>query len=1109
MGADLTADVTFLQGLILQDPRFTAAFMDDDLSSSATQAGPVVGHAVAQQDTNMVLETVGTQSADKALRVQVNYAGHPGTDEAQIVYSYDTEADTEKRGRDVPLTISDMEFIDYSSTAGEWAYPDAVACDSGKIVAVCQKLDTSHRIVAQIRDPSAGTWSEVEIHDHGSTYSDGGWPCLLLLPSGRLVTFFWAPASSGGNIGVRMHYSDDDGSTWTVGQRLCDGVRFTSASNNYKRLRATHLNGQILLTLSYQQPAGSPKHLLFQYASPSLGAAFSLISTLDTGNSRCRPLLLTLPDRIVVAYISHDGTNEVPYCRILGSAYDPLSSATAIKIVNGSTTHWGVVGTTTPDVFDDGEAELAGFVADDGSLYLWGLDYAGNRELVSLRSTDGGETWREDQGSSSSSNHDGTCLWQHGAATTYPTDFCAVWWRGCGVLIHTAAVVGEAGTDVGASLMATFFGGHTNVTMPPLLDIYGQEPWERAGFENTWLSFCRPDDLDWTYSSSGSPTVIANSKGIGITHTGVSDAGGWTQDITNDLSGGGIFLLEIDHEVNDQLETDVLVTISDGSSTSYTMVARVDGAAIAIYDIPGGTVTGSPVVSLVMDDEVMDGIQLLVAVREVGSTGKGAVWWRPRGPTDRKWTPAVSNRTLTSGTLTQARISFSTNAGQATGSAIYKLACLADGSYTGEHLAQGQDLSARLGTTVMPTPVYLDDGVSIYASAGPGYIPDAWHIDTRYTYGYRNTDPRTVPTVDLGWRTLNDDSDADLVWKIGASTADEHAQMGSYLALYLGECNWRTAELWGRTGASWAKILDIDMALATVPGGLGFTRKGYNILPNLAAGSNLSDFLQEHILAGSTWDYDDDTTPPRKISTNTSGAWTLAATATVKPPRLLLSTYETTDPTSGTTGRIWSKEAVVMLPRTLASSYDAVRLRIKAHTTADGYFNTGIALLGWFMPFGEVYSQGRSISIEPNYEMSTGRSGARTVRALGRSRRAVEFDWTDGVWTEGLATPIAQPDYWRYLSSGEPVAHPASVAWDVMGAYERAKGAVEPCAYVARVPVQPGPTLTTNTITNRGLFLYGRLVSEAVRIDVAEGDEWSTTRPEYVRVNTTRIEEEV
>ena len=738
-------------------------------------------------------------------------------------------------------------------------------------------------------------------------------------------------------------------------------------------------------------------------------------------------------------------------------------------------------------------------------------DSGGSKETFVIRSIDGGETWTSP--GNSATNHSGACLYMNSNTKHYMTNLAAVSWRGRGVLIHPAQADPEGTLDLSGSLMCSFLGGHSSLTMPPLSLTAPHQVEERASFNHTWLPFLPPDELT-QYTKLGSAAAALVKDGVQFIINSPGIFGGYRQLLTPTTpTTGAMLLVEVLHTGDSGLDTQIMLSVSDGG-TSFGLGIEIDDAGMVLKNAPSGALTGGTLATTGSSPVATTGMQVLLAVQQdSGGTYVGRAWYRAPGPETSKWVPVTTNAlALTPGADPQGRVVFKTKPGFTGGSATarYKMALLCDFE-TGGHLVNNQPLEDKLGRTVMPTPVWVDDGVSIQADDGPSVHGDIWHIDTRYTYGYRNTDPRKVASPQLGWRTLNDDSDADLVWQLGEDTADEHGQMGAYFAMYLGELNWRTGEVWARSGATWTKILDIDTALTSTPTTLSYTRKGFNILPDLSGLGSLDSFLTEHTLEGCTWDYGDNVTQPRKIATNTSGAWTWSSTATVKPPRLLLESYATADPGSGSTGRIWSKEAIVVLPRTLLSSYDAVRLRVKAQTTADGDLRTGVAMVGWMHVFAQVYSQGRGLTVTPNNETTTGRNGVRTVRNLGRNRRAVEFDWTaEPLVTQGLYDSPAQPDYWRYLaSSGEPVAHPAATASDMMGAYARAMGSKEPVVYVARAPDQAGPGLVTVTLTNRELFLYGRLMSDTVRIDAVEGDEWSGERPELRRVNVTLVEGEV
>lgn len=1101
MGTDRTSSTPFLQGLLLQGSRYIAANIDLSLTAGgatpATQAGPKPGQPVAQQDSDMVLDTTGSQSADKAMRVQVQRSGHPGTDDGSIVWRY--QGEDLWTGWDAPLSISDFEYVDVSNTNDAWEFPDAVVTTTGKIVAVVQKAN--RYVTCWWRDPDAATWNEKEIYDSNGTFSGGAQarPCVLLLPSGRLLCFFWITESGTSLATIRMHYSDDDGATWTVGQFDCLDAPVSTMVYNLGRLRACYLNGQVMLVCSVERT--SPVHQIFQYASDDLGCNFALIDTLSSGNSRVAPVLLVnrTQDRIIFAYVSYGSSGQVsPYVRVLGSASEPISGASFSNVVVGNA-EWGLHSAGSFSAF-----ELAGYCDEDGNLYLFGNDHdaagGAKREITVLRSADDGETWVA-PGDSSAVNHDSASVWYGNDAAYYLRDYCTVGWRGMGVLIHMAAVNSEEATNPFAdSLMATFLGGHTRVCQPQYGDISDDRIGGRASWERTWLPFTKPEDLPfWGITTAGSPVEGHGVKGRNVTHTTTSDQVYWSGTPTTAIDEGVIFLSEFETDTNDSLEVVIDMQVSNGTTKHNNIQVIVDGTGLEVFDVgTGSTSKGTAAAG------AADGIQIIAALAE----DVCSVWYRLKG-TDtawQQWVNVVDGAALSSGVATTNHITIGTLTGQASGTASFKLMCHSEGTYTGAQLAGGQTNPRRLlGRTIVPTPIYLNDGLSIFASDGPGVRPDRWHIDTAYTYAATNTDPRQVATPAYGHRTLSDSADADINWVVGESTSDEHGLMNPVLSLYIGNANWRTAELYGRSGGTWSKIADIDMASGATS--LKYTRSGDKILCDTSGGLFVDRYILEHILAGSTWDYGTGT--PRKIRSNSGGAWTPASVGTVRTPVIELETYATGDSASGSSGAIWSKDAVVLVPLTATDDYDAFRLRILTQTTADGYFETGVLMLGYLLPFGTITSMGRAQEVESNNAITTSRNGVRTVRSLGDGRRSVDFDWTEGVFMEDLASSIADTSYIRHTAStGAVIATPEAVPFDMHGAYLRASGAAEPVVYLARAAIGAGPGSVVQVITNRALFLYGRLVSESFRLDTAEGNEWSTDRPEYIRVNTTRIEEE-
>ena len=82
MSTDRIADFTDFRGVLVPDPRITSV---DTTNSTLTQAGPRVGVPDAQGQTEMVLQSGGTQAASTTLQVQALFAGMPEMDGAAQV----------------------------------------------------------------------------------------------------------------------------------------------------------------------------------------------------------------------------------------------------------------------------------------------------------------------------------------------------------------------------------------------------------------------------------------------------------------------------------------------------------------------------------------------------------------------------------------------------------------------------------------------------------------------------------------------------------------------------------------------------------------------------------------------------------------------------------------------------------------------------------------------------------------------------------------------------------------------------------------------------------------------------------------------------------------
>jgi len=1079
MGSDLTGDYGALRGLLIQDPRIDYSKFSPSLST-LTQAGPLPGVPVAQQDTEMLLETTGTQAASKELRVRTIESGHPDTDAARFVWRYN--GDPLWRGWDSPTTISGFEFIDRSTTADYWKFPHAVTTADGKIVAVAQRQ--KRRIYAYTRS-AAGVWgSGVEIYDRGSTYTNRASPCLVLLPSGRLLCFFWR--EKGSKASIWLYYSDDDGASWTVGSRAALSSSISTSTYAQKRIRAAYLDGQIILIGWLTNSTSEEIH---QWASSDLGSSFQKIDSLITLNKDygC-PDVIAHNGALHVAYLYSDGTDIKPFVRRLGSAFETISSAAEVLATSAANAmQWGKI---LSNVYS--ESDLALWADEDGSMYVAGLDHdaAGGalKEMMLSRSADNGETWST-LGSSSAGNGTGSAVWFGKDANTYPRDFCAVAALGQTVMLHRFKADPGTADD---SLCALTLGGYTTVEIPEL-DALDLALVNRAGWEITWLPFDLPNDTSWGRSASSSGADALAAEGVRITHTGTSDDIAYyvtpTQDVESmllvqpSLSGGGPSgYVQIRTTNGTNLDVDVEITIT--ALGVLTMTDKNSGSTLA-------SVSGV---------SVLNGIQILLAVSDP-TTAKASAWYRASTTsTDRQWAAIGTNKALTTGTVSSGTIRWGSVPG-VVGNISYRLACATWGTYAGVGLSGGQsNPDDLLGRAIMPSPVYVDGGVSLKAADGPTFRNDQWNIDTRYEHAIDHIHTDVSPSPRRVWRST-DTTQHEIVWETSTTVSDVSQFVEDLFGVHLARVNWRTGSFWGRSsGGSWVKILDIDTASGQ--SGLKFTRDGCTVGPDPTGGNDGAVWWPLDCLEGCYWD---NGTQIRKIHTNTPGAWLKSSTAAnARQVRIVIEDHATGDLSSGSAGAIRGRDCTVVTPIEAATKYSAYKLRIDSQNTAEGYFTVGACIFGPVVVMGGEYGWGRGLSASTSIQRTQGRGGTRSARQLAPVRRAVELGWPDGLDVSGVGHATPDADFYRAFTAGPIVAGDGDALWSLrglLGLLSRSDGLV---TYIPRFPIEGSST--TVTITHREQHLYGRVMSDVHRVDNVQGEEWVD---EVLRGGRIRIEEEL
>lgn len=1103
MGTALTR--TYLRGLLIPDPRITYDDAYSSTLSSVTQAGPVPGEAVATTDTYATLVATGEQTG-VGVEVQTMRAGMPGIDGAGFVWR--STGDTAYRGFDVPQIITGFQHAEYTTTANKYRDPCALACASGAMVIAYEDI-VSGAVDVSYRSATAASWTNVQVFSHvgatGAVYVTGARPCIVQLPSGRVLCFYCVEDTVAATVNVWMSYSDDDGVTWSSGQRYCLEASISTATSSIRRLRAAYYGGQIVLMVSVIDTSVAYDPRLAQYASADLGSSFQLVDQftgVDEANHGGLGDVVALTGGFLIAYVREEthatyGILRRPWSRRIGTAYARFTVATEVRMQDASNPmSWA---TSASGGFNDGDMALC---ADDvGRVYAFGRDIdAAGDDAVAVRYTqDDGDTW-SGMGSSSQQTTK-AMLWQGRSASTHPRYLAACWQRGRAIIAHQHnSVVATAESTV--SIMAV--GGWATVQLPALTGPQTHDT--MAAWERTWLPYDFPEVQDatsWAYTSTGTPTRAQSALGMTITGV-VGDAATWTGSPTGTMAQGVI--AEGWVEVNAGAAT-IRVRAGVAGPESYEASVVATPTTISVLDV-----TGAVTIATINTTAAASGVWLRIAVgNTAGATGSVTAWYASgaRGDAeDRAWVQVGRTDALVQGISTTHRVQFVSGVGGAlTIDHVWRWMSYVSGSYAGTGLTQiyvaPANPSELLARDLAAAPVYAVGGLYLYGTDGPAYRQDAWTIDTAYRFPVRAVHPEEEPSPRRAWRSTSDAAQQIIAWELDPTVTSP--AFGPARCLHLANVNFRTAYWEGRDGAGvWQLIATVDTATGQT--GLGYVRDDEIVTADAAAGSAAitGRMLLTNELAGAYFSMSGGTRV-RPISMNTSGVWASNVSGDGPKVRARIE-VGAGDPTSGIDGAIWMPNVTVVAAETATVEYSAYRLRIPAQTTSEGYFRIGVLLQGYFVVFGQQYSATRAQSMTPSYELTEVRGGARRVQRTGPARRAVEIAWEDGVDSTGIARNDV--DYVRLHAGGGAIASPSDVAPSLLGLIEQLDGAVTPVVYLPQVATMTGGT-TVRTILSPYLQLYGRIRTETLQVDTVQGDEFGVPNGEVYRVARVRIEEEL
>lgn len=1070
MGSSVTPSK--IRGVLRPDPRVGLATYDHD-TSTATQQGPRPGSLDPQQPTSLVLDGLGDMPADTELRIETIRSGMPGLGGATFGWFRSGDDPADLRNWDPPILLTGFQFIDRTTTANRWTHRHQIRLRSGTLLAAAIYDLTTVHVVR--RSAGAVTWTD--LGSPGATYTATSvlpLPTLVELPNNSVLLLHFRddPASTGYQLaGWR---TTDEGDTWeAIGGNLL-ATSLSTLTTTPRRLRGVYLDQRISL-IAHLEDVVAVEDQLRQWASVDLGARFEEVSEITGGNDGY-PDLIVHQGQIYLASIHFDAAAtaaaHVPLLRILSSAYDPIEDAEPIWMTSDTDTmEWA---TRSGGLFTAGELALAG--DEDGVLWVLGRDHdsLGAMEITVRRSTDLGQTWAAP--GSGPAAHDGVSVVRSEDASTYPKHLAAVCSQGELVVLHSFAASPGTADD---SLCVLTLGGYTTSHVTASSDVFPVDDYDRWGWASTWMPYDAPEDTVYTLGTIGAPTITATSSGRRV-QTAPLEAARWSvSGFTADLDQGAKIAVELRVASGDG--TQIELRISDATPLHYEVHAIVEDGRIRLYDAIAASDIGS-----VTTTDAVDG-QVLIHLELTSSSASCYYCTRTAGQS-RDWTRVGFGAPASAAANPGNRLRLST---EALTDVTWRWWGWAWGAWMGR--------SASGGRAYATTPIYVASGASLQASNGPTYQGETWFWDTAYDYPVDHLDPFEHPSPDVPWRSVVDNVQVDLVWELGDEATDLLGWLG---ALALLGANIGTAEWWWRNnGGTWAKACDLDLRLGTF---LHYTRDGTILLPDTSAGGSLPYYLPRNAAEGMTAKLS--ATKLRRVARQASGAWTQGSDTL--DLRLALEGIDGTEPTSGTGGELWARNYACVMPWVYLAT--AVKLRIPAQRTADGYYEIGSLLFGDMVLFGRQPSSGRGIEVSPIYDLRERKTGQRSVRRRGRPRRAAELSWTDPQLATDIQRSSPDPVWLESWGSGgsivpQPVAAPAAVLYDLRGLVAEIGGAEVPVVLLPRVTL-PTTSDTVVHITHPEHLLYSRVVTEMLRLDVGWGDEWED---EDLRSGRVRFEEEI
>ncbi len=1041
----------------------------------------------------------GTSSAD-AVEVYTYKAGSPGEYAAGEIqpggFLWRPNGTVDWYGAPSFTTITGWDNLE--SWVGVPTYittrSDAITTPAGTIIVAARRSPGSAASISLARIPLTGSQTTQEVASTGTVAAPNLMPALFLMPDNKIGLLVFNDYTESGSTrhNLSLYVSINDGTTWTLNAErvLAEDLASTVVGIpiTYRRIRAAYNAGQVLLVIAKRLGGGTaPRDHLMQYASNDAGASFAYVSTAFSG-AQAGGVHDVVPfgtSGFLMAYCGSDfatwGADSQALAMPLGSAFTAISAAPVYNLKNGSPGTLnanGELGNTT---------QLA-LVVDEAGV-AWCI--TNTADGVMLESSQDGETWTR-------ATTDGASLTASsflvGNSNGLPQEYSAA------VVNSSLRLFGTKIAGVRVNQLCQWqFGAYQTHTPPEDAAFSGQT----IGSQVTWYPADLPNTAGWTVATVGAATATLSTTGsLNITAAALESLQ-YTYTLTPAVALDYTVCVLVDAQQVSGLGGNVGVIVADAGN-EYRMTARaISTTQIEIVDAVAGTVYTTITVPAA-------GFQLRIYVTQTTTGARLTVWQsdtRRASANTRAWFRILgaNNQALTPIAPPVGARQLVTFGQNGAGVSSWELvAAYVSGALSKAHAVQyPRDLKTQNYSVRYRR---LNNYISVRAIGGPSLVGDLWRVEASYRYGIENVDPRRSPSPDRIWRT--DAGPNVIAWEF-TSAAQLERMLSPLMGLYISNASFSQATLEKRTGAAtWTTIGTWDSTSGQ--SGLTWSLQGDTVVPR--TGSSAADYWYPfNALEGDMMILDGFGTT---ITASSEGAWANPVAATTTRLVRLEVEPDSGAANNGTAGAIASRSACLVF--NADPQANAYRLTIPTQVVRDPInqtYDAGVIMLGPIVAFGHRYSWGRQVRSSPNTTLTTARDGTRTARNEGRTRRTVEFGWTDGVDQSQLErdqSASSLPDYITNTNTagGTPLAAAVDGPAMMRGIVEMTRGPELPVVYLPWI--EPQAAGTNYMVVHRDHMLYGRIVSD-VSIETVQGDEYAgeDRRGEVVRTSSILIEEEL